>query len=582
MKKCVLTVIFSMFLVLNVFGQEFIMDNTKLFGSAVFGTYNYFDSKRIDYYQYLRKPYNVKSKGKPAKKNRTYERLDFTISSVALYSKNVKYKEKADKESFPNCKMYYASNDQLYYDYNPERESIYENPIFHENGKLWNVLLKDEEDPGIERFVVWDKEGNTIMDKAYLPKMQTHQSINHPKYGYGLVEYVPAKKPSFYPSDSYLNFPTEREQLMDWRSDNKAYCYGYSHLGTFINNVFGYSITGFLLPTAFNLGNGSVVFLEDDVNKKNYWAVILDQEIKFTIEAKATEKPNIVELNEQTDLEYYQKYLAKMVSKNIKTLNGYGINLIPQDNIKAGDGIFMEVGFFKNGKLHGIGYRTKMFTIKDRYGDLLTIDACYGMFENGQPKNVKYIKANNEKKDKNFWDAIPFDGFNYVGEKSKDLFSSFSNIKLNQLKTSDEIYIEKINRVAKIKSINPQDNSITVFTDNPNIFTKLDKNSGPIYVNETFRANDYASCPKTIKVPVYAEKNETYFVPAEYKSNSYVVKGVYYDKHVTTSSYKPAEVASKKVRYIEKHVDNVCPRCNGTGYVTNGETNKNYWKNIQF
>lgn len=582
MKKCVLTVIFSMFLVLNVFGQEFIMDNTKLFGSAVFGTYNYFDSKRIDYYQYLRKPYNVKSKGKPAKKNRTYERLDFTINSVALYSKNVKYKEKADKESFPNCKMYYASNDQLYYDYNPEREKIYENPIFHENGKLWNVLLKDEEDPGIERFVVWDKEGNTIMDKAYLPKMETHQRVNHPKYGSGLVQYIPAKKPSFYPSDSYLNFPTEREQLMDWRSDNKAYCYGYSHLGTFINNVFGYSITGFLLPTTFELGNGSVVFLEDEVNKKNYWAVILDQEIKFTIEAKATEKPNIVELNEQTDVEVYKPHLAKMVSKNIKTLNGYGINLIPQDNIKAGDGIFMEVGFFKNGKLHGIGYRTKMFTTNDRYGDLISIDASYGMFENGQPVNVKYIKANNEKTDKNFWDAIPFDGFNYLGEKSKDLFSSFSNIKLNQLKTSDEIFIEKINRVAKIKSINPQDNSITVFTDNPNIFTKLDKNSGPIYVNETFRANDYASCPKTIKVPIYAEKNETYFVPAEYKSNSYVVKGVYYDKHVTTSSYKPAEVASKKVRYIEKHVDNVCPRCNGTGYVTNGEINKNYWKNIQF
>ena len=242
MKKSVLTFIFSMVLVLNLFGQEFIIDNTKLFGNANVGSYNYFLHKRIEHYQYLRNPYDVKSNGKPAKKNRTYERLDFTIGGVALYSKNVKYKEKGDKESFPSCKMYYASNDQLYYDYNPERESVYENPIFHENGKLWNVLLKDEEDPGIERFVVWDKEGNTIMDKAYLPKMQTHQSINHPKYGYGLVEYVPAKKPSFYPSDSYLNFPTEREQLMDWRSDNKAYCYGYSHLGTFINNVFGLSL----------------------------------------------------------------------------------------------------------------------------------------------------------------------------------------------------------------------------------------------------------------------------------------------------------------------------------------------------
>lgn len=583
MKKIYFIFFLSLGFNLNLLGQEFVLDNTKLFGPANFSDYKSLKPEYTTHYTNLRKnAYNLKSNGKAVKNNRKYDRIDFTIDGKALYAKDVKYKSDGGQDCFPNCKMYYASNNQLYYDYNPENKLIAENPIYHENGKLWNVLLTDEEDPEVQHFVVWDNTGNVVFDKAYLPGMKIRQSIQHPKYGYGYFEFVPAKKPSFYPSHTYFNFPTDRQELMDWRNENKALYYGYTHLGSFINNMWGYTITGFMLPTNFKLGNGSVVFLEDKVSNKNYWAVILDQEIKFKLEAKAEEKPNIIQLMQQTDIEMYKDHLAKMVSKNIQTINGYGINLIPQDNKEPGDGIFMEVGQFKNGKLHGVGYRTKMVFGNITKGGLTTIDASYGLFENGQPVNVKHIKAFNEKPVKNFWDPVPIEGFTHVGDKSKDLFFNSSDVNLNDLKKYDEIYIEKIHRVAKIKSINPTGQTITVFSDNPEIDVKLDKSIGNIFVKATYLGDRYGSCPKTIRVPVYAEKYESYFVPAEYKSNSYVVKGVYYDKHVTNSTYKPAEVASKKVRYIEKYVDQVCSRCNGTGHVAQGMENKILWRNIKF
>ncbi|WP_108423123.1 hypothetical protein [Flagellimonas amoyensis] len=371
---------------------------------------------------------------------------------------------------------------------------------------------------------------------------------------------------------------------MDPRSETKALYYGYDHLGSYINNVWGFTLTGFMLPTALKLGNGSVLFLEDEISQKKYWAVVINQEIKFKQEAEADEKPDVAKLYQDTAIEMYSNTLATMVSKDIQTHNGYGIRLLPQDNEKPGDGISLEVGIFKNGKLHGVGYRTKMILGKDIYGDLVTIDASYGLFEEGQPINVKHIKAFNEKLSQNFWDPMPVEGFTHVGkENSQDLFfRDYFKTNLAQLKPNDELYIESIHRVAKIKGIHPSEHYIAVYGDNPDVEAKLDKGSGAIFVKETYIGDNVISCPKTIKVPIYKEKMETYVVPAEIKSNSYVVKGVYYDKHVTTTTYRTAEYINKKVRYIERKVDEACPRCNGTGYVKQGTKSKTLWKIVSF
>ncbi|WP_418502292.1 hypothetical protein [Flagellimonas sp.] len=569
---------------LNLCGQEFVLDDTKLFGGAHFAKYNSFDrGEYFTRYSNLRSAVqNPKSNGKDVRKNRTYERVDFTINGTALYSKNVKYRPDGEKSDFPKCKMYYASNDRLYYDYDPENTSILESPLYHENGMLWNVFIRDEEDSEVRRFIVRDSTGSTLIDRAFLPENENFITVTHPKYGRNFVHFIPAKKPSFYPSNTY--FTVNWEPLMNPRSETRALYYGYDHVGSYINNVWGFTLTGFMLPTALKLGNGSVLFLEDEVAKKNYWAVVIDQEIKFKLEAKAEEKPDVVKLYHDTDIEVFSETLATVVSKNFETHNGYGINLVPQDNKKPGDGISLEVGIFKNGKLHGVGYRTKMIIGNDIYGDLTTIDATYGMFEDGQPVNVKHIKAFDEKLDQNFWDPMPVEGFSHVGKRNReDLFyRNYFQTKLSQLQPNDELYMESIHRTAKVKSINLSEQFITVYADDPDVDAKLDKSSGDVFVKETYMGDNLVSCPKTIKIPQYNEKMESYFVPGEFKSNSYVVKGVYYDKHVTNSTYKPAQIASKKVRYIEKHIDEVCPRCNGTGYVKQGTKSKNLWKIVVF
>ncbi|WP_159076302.1 hypothetical protein [Flagellimonas amoyensis] len=156
---------------LNLCGQEFVLDDTKLFGGANFAKYNSFDSKYITKYSNLRAVVdNPKSNGKAVKSKRTYERIDFTIDGTALYSKNVTYDPNGGKGDFPKCNMYYASNDQLYFAYDPEKATILESPMFHENGMLWNVHLQDEEDPDVRRFIVRDSMGNTFIDRAELPE----------------------------------------------------------------------------------------------------------------------------------------------------------------------------------------------------------------------------------------------------------------------------------------------------------------------------------------------------------------------------------------------------------------------------
>lgn len=571
MKKIQLLWLLGVCSSLNLFAQEFVLDQTKLFGtSKYYARYNSFKSDYYTKYENLRtKVYNIKSDGKALKNNRTYERIDFTIDGKALYSKNVKYKLGGGAGYFPYCKMYYASNNQLYYDYG-ERGG----PIFHENGRLWSVSLIEEDDPGVSRFVVLDTAGNTMIDKAILPQSTTP----HPKYG---RIYAPqAKKPSFYPSNSYINFPltTDRKELMDVRNEYKAIYYGYDHVGTFINNLFGFTLTGFMMPTDWHFGNGSVLFVEDEVSQKKYWAVVLDEEIKFKIEAKAEDKPNVVELSKKTNFEQYGQIQATIVSKNIETLNGYGINLVPIDHKKKGDGISLEVGLFKNGKLHGIGYKTKMI-FEGVYGKV-TIDAAYGMFENGKPVNVKHIKVENQQVDENFWDDVPIGGFSHIGKKSKDLFFNSSNVPLSGLQKFEEVYIERIHRVAKIKSINAAEQYITVYADNSNE-ARIDKNSGNIFVKSSYQGDSYGACPQTIKVPVTKEREEKYFIPGEFSSNSYTVKGVYYDKRVTNSTYKPAAIGSKTVRYTIDE-QRTCPLCNGTGVANKGMVTKALWRNINF
>ena len=542
----------------TVNAQSFIYDDIKL--SSIYD----FSEFKFDKYRAYRTHFEkANSKGKSLKNKKKYKRIDFINHGKALYSTKVTYNSGLFDGQFPFCTRYYASNEQLNYDYNIENgNNILRNPMFYENGNFWNGVVEDKGEPGVNRFVEIDPDGNKIAD---LPYKERYFYKEHPTYGRNRVDYVSSKNPSYYA-------PANNE--------NDRY-YGYDHTGSYYNYENDLELTGFIYPTKKDVTNGSVLFMEDKKTQENYWVVIIDKEIKFKTKAHANEKPDILQLKRQTDFEVYSYNIATLVSHGIDTLNGYGVHMIPQDNNKLSDGTFLEVGHFKNGKLHGIGYRTKI--VRYHSGYRYDVDAYYGLFENGNPKNTKHIFGNSVTKHENIWDVMPIEGFSHKGRRALTGRKKYGfETKINELKVGDIVYIESINRTAKIKSVNNTQKYITVFSDNPNIQAKITTNE-KVYVKHDYVADNNQSCEKTIRVPIYKEtKKHVYTIPAKYTNDSYTVKGVYYNKHVYESNYIPAQKVYKEIRYVDGYTKQVCPICNGTGAANKGKIIKTDWIPVVF
>lgn len=568
----------------KVNAQTFVSSNDKLFGNNRYDNYKSFD---FGYYKDIRRGLhytNPTSKGKKAEWSKKYSRIDFVFNGKQLYAKSTMFRSsKFGDKDVSKCKVYYASNDQLFYDYNEKNRNTLFNLTYHENGKLANGIIEYADNPGVYHFVDLDEKGNNLADIAVFPNGDFYQFKKHPQYGNKTVENVTTKTPMFYSTNA--KYTPATKPLVDVKSKFKTSYYGYTHVGTYYNREHGFNLTGFFLPTNYMMGNGSVLFLEDYANKKYYWVVVIDQELKFKIEADINEMPNVNQLKNSVNFEEFNTDKANLVSHNIKTLNGYGVNLTVQDNKKPGDGAYLEVGQFKNGKLHGVGYRYKMQYEDYQSGSvidkIMTIDATYGIFENGLPKNVKNIKANKTDARQNIWDTSLIEGFNYDEDKTKastTFKKSFLNTNLSALRKFDDVYITKIKRKAKVYEVNTAQKYILVYTDNEDVKAKLDINSGEIYAMQSYDENVNRDCPKTVKVPTYGVKQETVFIPGEFSSKTYSVD---YNTEIRYTYYKPAEVTKRDVRYTT-YVDQTCPRCNGTGKVAGVNLNSTMYRYVDF
>jgi hypothetical protein len=155
------------------------------------------------------------------------------------------------------------------------------------------------------------------------------------------------------------------------------------------------------------------------------------------------------------------------------------------------------------------------------------------------------------------------------------------SVDITQLASGDEVYVEEIGRTATINKVDKNLGFFTVYTDVKDIKAKFDATyQKPLYLKNTLSYKLREDCPKTEKIPIYRkEKVLAYTMPGTVKSSSYTVRGVYFDKIVTTKTSSPPIEIYKYEDYLDHYETHTCSKCNGLGYieVNSGHTE---WKKI--
>ena len=140
---------------------------------------------------------------------------------------------------------------------------------------------------------------------------------------------------------------------------------------------------------------------------------------------------------------------------------------------------------------------------------------------------------------------------------------------MSKIRVGNQIYSEKLKRVLQVMAIDTKNGTITTPTDIPGKQHTFHITKDQIYFHVPAYKNYTYQCNKTVLKPFYKEKKELlYYEAGENKINSYTVKGVYYDKKVTTiTSTQGKPVYATK--YVIDGYENVpCPKCNGEGFTT--------------
>lgn len=391
---------------------------------------------------------------------------------------------------------------------------------------------------------------------------------------------------------------------------------GFSTIGTYDSRRYG-SFTGFMLPLFMEYGNGGVFFLEQPWSEVPYkWALVIDGEIEMTIPAMAHEKPQIDSLLNKllVDMDYYGSsrlingkegegnivfgaMSGHVLLKDMSSHTGYGIKFHTSDSVFIGDHSYLEVGSFKDGKLHGMGYRVNMTRIyNDQYSrnpkneeeDYMAfataVKGAAGVFKNGVLADGRELNIDNGRKtykNGNRWKNIPIDGFAFIGNVPLSFkggvyygempYTAMTGDKIN-------VYVSDIQRLVEVLEVDTVNNAIKVMGDYGEPIL-LDENSGPIYWLYAAKTATQSFCPKTITRKKYKDID----VQKSIQRNTTTVRkvnGAIVDYYYTTRKNDPIEYSVKQTVF-DGYETITCPTCKGTGVISI-QANRSQYRRLIF
>ncbi|PRP66378.1 hypothetical protein [Nonlabens agnitus] len=545
---------------------------------------------------------------KKLEEGKKYDRIEFTH-----YGKQLWFSAKCKKNNglfyeFKNASPFkYVENDAPFAAEGPDKNGYIPNsvPIYHGNGQLWyEEKMWDAAPAQHYSSIAFNEDGSLYRQLTYYYGKQEP----HPIFGEkspGMVTPVPGYTPN------YQTYP------------NGVSYMGYQHVGTLYTSE-GWEITGFMTSLRKRFGNGGVFFIANRATNLCYWATLLNYKIISIQPADCTEKPDIQELNENWDVNQYNwdvdAFSKSKVTEEAKQAfmvpdehwykkwyfslevleanaqreipkDGYHVKVFPVTNRLGEDGSMVEIGMYKNGKLHGQGFTARIdyypgvynVTRSSKSGEILFLNARWdlmaGTFENGNFKQGRKFSTENAYSfDKDIFTEPAYDNYDFVGNKENSLVTG-ATIGINEVSMKHYVYIKSLKRVLSPISVDKAKGVITVQTDRPGTTQDFIIADGDIYAWDT-RMNSYKeACPTVKRVPVYREKKVLlYTLPGEVKRTEYRVAMMSGTK--VNSSYYVAP--GKEVYGTKSEVDHyetqTCPICKGTGVLYKSKQSGGYAK----
>lgn len=519
------------------------------------------------------------------KNNKKYSKITFEFNGLKLYcSGKINFKNNRDYfEIEPSSDLLYQSNNQVFCKLNDVEEIKLKKyaTIYNEDGSY--LFHKELNEDQITQKVISqkNKDNYNFIINTYVDDKAP--SVLNKKFGYIYPD-------SFYgqdPFDYFVIAPQSKEISAILLENGDRYT-GFPSVGTYDSKVYG-TFTGHFFPILKTAGNASVLFREFE--GKYEWVLVVDNQIEMSVPAKPEERPQYDDLlnNLENTVGYiknpkvqfnseivttYRTNFGVYRNKNINTFNGYGVNFVTNDSVRLGDSHFIEIGFFKDGKLDGLGYRCEVKTYynkvieKSHYLDINTPDisekvfAQAGIFKNGNLIKGRNINIENDNQiNKNYWSKNKIEGSDWIVRKNFFLHKEniVNPVGLNQLKVNDDVHVEKLGYTYYIKRIDLNRKAIVIENDGKEVY--LNKDSGPVYL--TYVNKGYASvgCPPTKVIKTFKTIDEIREVPG-YKYETRVVKGEYITTYYTT---KTKQTYTHQKTVFDDYKTIPCPICNGTG-----------------